>query len=118
MADIAARYGLRTVLHARPGYAGSTPLPGRSVADVAADVAVVVDALGADEFVTVGWSGGGPHALATAALLPDRCLGAATIAGVAPYAAAGLDWLAGMGVENIEEFGAAVAGEPALGPGS
>jgi pimeloyl-ACP methyl ester carboxylesterase len=114
MADIAARYGLRTVLHARPGYAGSTPLPGRSVADVAADVAVVVDALGADEFVTVGWSGGGPHALATAALLPDRCLGAATIAGVAPYAADGLDWLGGMGAENIEEFGAAVAGEPAL----
>jgi pimeloyl-ACP methyl ester carboxylesterase len=114
MADIAARYGLRTVLHSRPGYAGSTAQPGRSVADVAADVAVVVDALGAGEFVTVGWSGGGPHALATAALLPDRCLGAATIAGVAPYAAAGLDWPAGMGAENVEEFGAAVAGEPAL----
>jgi pimeloyl-ACP methyl ester carboxylesterase len=113
-ADIAARHGLRTVLHARPGYAGSTARPGRSVADVAADVAVIVDALGADRFVTVGWSGGGPHALATAALLPDRCLGAATVAGVAPFAAAGLDWLAGMGAENVEEFGAAVAGEPAL----
>jgi pimeloyl-ACP methyl ester carboxylesterase len=114
MADIAARHGLRSVLHARPGYAGSTAQPGRSVADVAADVAVIVDALGAGEFVTVGWSGGGPHALATAALLPDRCLGAATIAGVAPYAAEGLDWPAGMGAENIVEFGAAAAGEPGL----
>jgi pimeloyl-ACP methyl ester carboxylesterase len=114
MADIAAHHGLRTVLHSRPGYAGSTAQPGRSVANVAADVAVIVDALGADRFVTVGWSGGGPHALATAALLPDRCLGAATIAGVAPYAAEGLDWLAGMGAENVEEFGAVVAGEPAL----
>jgi pimeloyl-ACP methyl ester carboxylesterase len=64
--------------------------------------------------VTVGWSGGGPHALACAALLPGRCLGAATMAGVAPYQAAGLDWLAGMGDENLEEFGAAVASVPAL----
>jgi pimeloyl-ACP methyl ester carboxylesterase len=59
-------------------------------------------------------SHGGPHALATAALLPERCLGAATIAGVAPYAAEGLDRLGGMGAENIEEFAAAVAGDPAL----
>jgi pimeloyl-ACP methyl ester carboxylesterase len=114
MADTAARHGLRTIVYARPGYARSTPHPGRSVADAAADVAVVLDALGADEFVTVGWSGGGPHALAAAALLPDRCRGAATIAGVAPFGATGLDWLAGMGAENVTEFGAAVAGEPAL----
>jgi pimeloyl-ACP methyl ester carboxylesterase len=114
MANAAARHGLRTVVYARPGYGRSTPHPGRTVADAAADVTVVLEALGADEFVTVGWSGGGPHALASAALLPDRCQGAATIAGVAPYAAAGLDWFAGMGEENVAEFGAAVAGEPAL----
>jgi pimeloyl-ACP methyl ester carboxylesterase len=82
--------------------------------DAAADVAAVLDALGSDSFVTLGWSGGGPHALACAARLPGRCLAAATMAGVAPYSADGLDWLAGMGPENIEEFGAAVAGEPAL----
>jgi pimeloyl-ACP methyl ester carboxylesterase len=110
----AAAHGLRVVLHSRPGYAGSTPRPGRTVADDADDVAALLDALGADRFVTVGWSGGGPHALASAALLPDRCLAAATIAGVAPYAADGLDWLAGMGQENLDEFGAALAGEPAL----
>jgi pimeloyl-ACP methyl ester carboxylesterase len=77
-------------------------------------VAAVVDALGADDFVTLGWSGGGPHALACAALLPGRCRAAATVAGVAPYPADGLDWLAGMGEENQIEFGAAFAGAAAL----
>ncbi|MGI5241932.1 alpha/beta fold hydrolase [Dactylosporangium sp. CA-139066] len=110
----AAERGLRTVICARPGYAGSTPRPGRTVADVAEDVTAVLDRLGADRFVTLGWSGGGPHALACAALLPGRCAAAATLAGVAPYGAAGLDWLAGMGPENVEEFGAAAAGPEAL----
>jgi pimeloyl-ACP methyl ester carboxylesterase len=110
MTEAAGRHGLRMVMYSRAGYAGSTPRPGRSVSDVAADVAALMDGLGANEFVTLGWSGGGPHALATAALLPDRCRAAATIAGVAPYAADGLDWSAGMGQENLDEFGAAVAG--------
>jgi pimeloyl-ACP methyl ester carboxylesterase len=106
--------GLRVILAARPGYEGSTPRPGRRVADVAEDTAAVLDELGADTFVTVGWSGGGPHALACAAALPGRCLAAASIAGVAPYRADGLDWLAGMGPENVAEFGAALRGEAAL----
>ena len=106
--------GLRTVTIARPGYVRSTPRPGRVVADVAGDVAAVLDALGCEAFVTVGSSGGGPHALACSALLRGRCLAAATLAGVAPYPAEGLDWQAGMGPENVEEFGAAVSGEPAL----
>ena len=110
----AAVRGLRCVLIARPGYEGSTPRPGRRVADVAGDVAEVLNALGADTFVTAGWSGGGPHTLACAALLPGRCLAAASIAGVAPYTAAGLDWMAGMGPENVAEFGAALAGEAEL----
>lgn len=84
------------------------------MADVAGDVSALLDAVGADDFVTLGWSGGGPHALACAALLPERCRGAAIIAGVAPYDADGLDWLAGMGPENVEEFGAAAAGIEAL----
>jgi pimeloyl-ACP methyl ester carboxylesterase len=106
--------GLRVILAARPGYEGSTPRPGRRVVDVAGDTAAVLDELGADTFVTVGWSGGGPHTLACAAALPGRCLAAASVAGVAPYQAKGLDWLAGMGPENVDEFGAAVAGEAAL----
>jgi pimeloyl-ACP methyl ester carboxylesterase len=110
----ASARGLRTVLYARPGYEGSTPRPGRVVADAAADVTEILDHLGADQFLTAGSSGGGPHALACAALLPGRCLAAASVAGVAPYQAAGLDWLAGMGPENIEEYSAAAAGENAL----
>ena len=60
--------------------------------------------------MTVGWSGGGPHGLACAALLPGRCLAAASLAGVAPAQAAGLDWTAGMGPENVAEFAAARQG--------
>ncbi len=114
MATAAAVRGLRTVMYARPGYGGSTARPGRRIADAAADTATVLDGLGARQFVTVGWSGGGPHALACAALLPGRCLAAASLAGVAPAHAAGLDWMAGMGPENVDEFTAAGQGETAL----
>jgi pimeloyl-ACP methyl ester carboxylesterase len=84
------------------------------VADCATDVAAIADALGIERFLTIGASGGGPHALACAALLPQRGVAAATIGGVAPWEPEGLDWLAGMGRENHEEFGAALAGEAAL----
>src|SRR5258707_9331150 len=114
MAEAVSARGLRAVLYSRPGYGGSTPQPGRLVADAAADVAAILDRLGTDEFITAGWSGGGPHALACAALLPVRCLAAASIAGIAPADSPGLDWLAGMGPENIEEFEAALAGEADL----
>ncbi|MBU2662755.1 alpha/beta hydrolase [Actinoplanes bogorensis] len=112
--DSALRHGLRIVLASRPGYGGSSPHPGRRVSDVAADTAALLDGLEAAHFVTVGWSGGGPHALACAALLPGRCAGAATIGGVAPYSAPGLDWLDGMGAENVAEFEAAAAGVASL----
>jgi len=114
MVDAAAERGLRTVMYARPGYGASTPDPGRRVAGAAADVAAVLDKLGAGHFVTAGWSGGGPHALACGALLADRCRGVASIAGVAPFGAEGLDWLAGMAAENVAEFGAALEGEAEL----
>jgi pimeloyl-ACP methyl ester carboxylesterase len=108
-AGVGARHA-RLVYWSRPGYAGSTRQAGRNVGGVARDTAEVLDALGHDRFVTMGWSGGGPHALACAALLPERCRAAAIIAGVAPYDASGLDWLDGMGPENIEEFELAAAG--------
>ena len=114
MIAAAAERGLRLVMYARPGYGASTPQPGRRVADAAADVSAVLDDLGAADFVTAGWSGGGPHALACAAMLAGRCRGAATIAGVAPVQADGLDWLAGLGEENVEEFAAAAGGEAEL----
>ena len=114
--DAAAGGGLRVVQAARPGYEGSTPRPGRTVADFAPDVIAVLDAIGAAEFVSIGFSGGGPHTLACAALAPERCLGAASVAGAAPYGAQGLDFLAGMGPENVEEFSLAMRGADALTP--
>jgi pimeloyl-ACP methyl ester carboxylesterase len=112
----AAARGLRIVQVARPGYEQSTPRPGRRVADIAADVAAVLDDLGADTFVSIGFSGGGPHSIACAALLPGRCLAAASVAGVGPFGVDGLDFLSGMGPENVEEFGLAIQGEAALTP--
>jgi pimeloyl-ACP methyl ester carboxylesterase len=80
-----APMGIRTVLYARPGYGRSTPQAGRTIADAAGDAAAILDGLGADKFLNVGWSGGGPYALACDALLADRCLATAVIAGIAPY---------------------------------
>jgi pimeloyl-ACP methyl ester carboxylesterase len=108
--------GLRFVTYSRAGYGGSSRHEGRSVADVVPDMVALLDALGADRCVTAGWSGGGPHALATGALLPDRVAGVLTIAGVAPYDAQGLDFLGGMGEQNIDEFGAALEGDATLRP--
>jgi pimeloyl-ACP methyl ester carboxylesterase len=108
--------GLRLVTFSRPGYGSSTRRPGRTVSDVAEDVAVVLDHVGAARCLVAGWSGGGPHALATGARLPERVSGVLVIAGVAPHDAAGLDFLAGMGEQNIEEFGLAGRGESALRP--
>jgi pimeloyl-ACP methyl ester carboxylesterase len=107
------QHGLRMVSYSRPGYGSSTRYPGRSVADVALDVAAVLGQLGANRFYTLGWSGGGPHALACAALLPGL-IGAATVGGLAPYDAEGLDWMAGMGQENVAGFRAALAGDAVL----
>lgn len=113
-AEDAATRGIRLVGYDRPGYDGSDRHPGRTVADAAVDAATIADAFGVARFRTWGASGGGPHALACAALLPDRVIAAATVASVAPYAADGLDWLAGMGQDNIDEFGSALEGEKAL----
>jgi pimeloyl-ACP methyl ester carboxylesterase len=113
-AEAAAARGLRYVSYSRPGYGGSSRRPDRAVADCAADTAAILAHLGADRCYTVGGSGGGPHALACAALLDDRVLACATLAGVGPFGAEGLDFLAGMGQENHEEFGAALAGPAEL----
>jgi pimeloyl-ACP methyl ester carboxylesterase len=105
--------GIRLFSYDRPGYGASTRHEGRRVADCARDVADVCDALGIERLAVWGISGGGPHALAAAALLPDRVVAAASLAGVAPYGAEGLDWLDGMGEQNIEEFGVIFQGETA-----
>ena len=106
--------GIRLIGYDRPGYGGSTPVAGRSVAGAAEDVAAIAEALGLDRLSTWGLSGGGPHALACAALLPDLVVAAAALAAPAPYVAEGLDWFAGMGEDNVVEFGAAVDGRASL----
>jgi pimeloyl-ACP methyl ester carboxylesterase len=116
MAEDAASRGALLVGYDRPGYGGSTRQSDRTVADAAKDAAAVADAHRADRFRTWGVSGGGPHALACAALLPERVIAAASLASVAPYDADGLDFLAGMGADNVEEFGAAAEGEEPLRP--
>lgn len=100
----AAERGITIAFPSRAGFGGSSRQEGRTVASAAADAAALADHLGHDRFLTTGWSGGGPHALACAALLPDRVLAAGTIAGVAPYDADGLDWTAGMGEDNRIEY--------------
>ncbi|HUS62667.1 MAG TPA: alpha/beta fold hydrolase [Acidimicrobiales bacterium] len=110
----ASERGVRVVTVLRPGYGRSTPSPGRTVADVAADIGAVASSLAIDSYVAIGHSGGGPHALACRELDAPRCRAAITVAGVGPYGAEGLDFLDGMGEDNVEEFGAALAGEPAL----
>ncbi len=107
--------GLRLVTTSRPGYGDSTRQPGRTVADVAADTAAVLAAIGAERCLIAGWSGGGPHALACGARL-GAAAAVLVIAGVAPYPAAGLDWMAGMGEENVVEFSTALRGEAELRP--
>jgi pimeloyl-ACP methyl ester carboxylesterase len=101
-----AARNLRHVTYSRPGYGSSTRHPGRSVASCAADVVAVADALGYERFHCIGTSGGAPHSIACAALLPDRVLSAAAIASPAPLDAPGLDWTADMGRENIAEIAA------------
>jgi pimeloyl-ACP methyl ester carboxylesterase len=106
----AARHGIRWFSFDRPDYGGSSPHPGRTVGDVAADAAEVADALGIDRFATLGHSGGGPHALACAALLPGRVRAAASVSGAAPYDAGGLDWYDGMAPAGVASNRAAAQG--------
>jgi pimeloyl-ACP methyl ester carboxylesterase len=107
------RYGLRRFTLDRPGYGESTRQRGRSVADIVPDIARVAESLGVDRFVVSGGSGGGPHALAIAALLPEQVIRCHAAVSVAPYDVDDLDWLAGQTEGNVVEFQAALEGEEA-----
>jgi pimeloyl-ACP methyl ester carboxylesterase len=110
----ARKQGLRLIGYDRAGYGGSTPNPGRVVADVADDIVDVLDHLGIERFASCGGSGGGPHSLALGALLPERCVAVCAIASPAPWGAEGLDWLVGQGDQNRAEWAAALAGAEVL----
>lgn len=112
--DDAVYEGVRVICYDRPGFGRSARRPGRDVASAADDVATLADALGLDRFPVMGVSGGGPHALACAALLPERVTRAAVLVGAAPSDDPEFDFLAGMSDLNVKEFTAALAGEQAL----
>ncbi len=112
----AKRAGAALLVIDRPGYGGSSRRPGRRVVDVAEDVSAVLSAVGWARCAVWGGSGGGPHALAVAARLPDRVSRCASVVGLAPPNAPGLDWYAGMSRGNIEEFKAAAASEERYRP--
>ena len=105
--------GVQVISFDRPGYGRSERLFSRTVADVVPDVAAIADAMGLERFAVVGRSGGGPHALACAAQLPDRVTRAAALVSLAPWGAAGLDWFNGMAGSNVDAFATAAA-EPEL----
>jgi pimeloyl-ACP methyl ester carboxylesterase len=101
--------GVRLISFDRPGYGGSDRLDARRVADVVPDVVAIADELKLDRFAVVGRSGGGPHALACAALLPERVTRAGVLVSLAPWTAEGLDWFAGMADSNVREYTAAAS---------
>lgn len=114
--ETGAERGLRHLCCLRPGYGGADRLRGRSVGDIAADVAALADALPVERFYVIGHSGGSPHALACAALLPDRVIAAAAVSGLAPPRAVGAGWREGVARENLEELDAAAMDEASQVP--
>ncbi|MFF0519421.1 alpha/beta hydrolase [Actinomadura nitritigenes] len=96
--------GIRLITFDRPGYGRSDRRIGRAVADVADDVRRIANTLELREFAVLGRSGGGPHALACAALLPGRARRVAALVGLAPAQAEGLDWFEGMAASNTREY--------------
>jgi pimeloyl-ACP methyl ester carboxylesterase len=106
--------GVRLISFDRPGYGGSDRLDSRRVADVVPDVVAIADELDLARFAVLGRSGGGPHALACAALLPDRVTRAGVLVSLAPWEAEGLDWFAGMSDSNVREYTAAATAPDVL----
>ncbi|MDP1712280.1 MAG: alpha/beta hydrolase [Candidatus Nanopelagicaceae bacterium] len=110
--DELASSSLRTISVSRPGYSLSDRNKGRRVVDANTDHREILDQFEIENFVSIGWSGGGPHALATS--LDPRCRGVISMAGVGQFGQSDLDFLEGMGPENHDEFGVAQEGEVAL----
>jgi len=112
--ELYERHGAHMVAYDRPGYGGSDPQPGRSVADAAGDIRAIADELGFERFAVVGGSGGAPHALACGALLGDRVLRVGALVTPAPSDTEEFDFFAGLAELNVKEFGAALEGRQAI----
>ncbi|MGN9911822.1 alpha/beta fold hydrolase [Phytohabitans sp. LJ34] len=113
-ASVLYRLGVRLVCYDRPGYGESDRSPERTVADAAQDIEVIADHLGIEQFAVVGRSGGGPHALAAAAFLPERVSRVAVLVGLAPANAYDLDWFHGMTDANFNAYTTADVDGPKL----
>jgi len=110
--ESAATAGIRAIAYSRAGYGTSDRNPGRSVINVNSDISQVLDAKNITKFVSIGWSGGGPHCLANT--FEPRNVGAISLAGVGAFGVDDLEFLEGMGPENHDEFGAALKGEAVI----
>jgi pimeloyl-ACP methyl ester carboxylesterase len=110
--EAAVAAGIRAISYSRAGYGTSDRNPGRSVVSINNDIAQLLDAKNISKFVSIGWSGGGPHCIANT--FEPRNVGAISLAGVGAYGVDDLDFLEGMGPENHDEFGAALKGEAAI----
>jgi len=110
--ESAAAAGIRAIAYSRAGYGTSDRNPGRSVVSINNDIAQLLDAKNITKFVSIGWSGGGPHCLANT--FEPRNVGAISLAGVGAFGVDDLDFLEGMGPENHDEFGAALKGEATI----
>jgi len=110
----AVEFDMRLIGYDRPGYGQSTAHPGRRVSDAATDVASIVEFLGIENLCVWGASGGGPHALACAALLPEVIVAAACFASLAPLHSDSTEWFAGMPEDNVADFTAALKGNAVL----
>ena len=108
----AADAGIRAISYSRAGYGTSDRDYGRSIVSINKDISEVLESKGIEKFVAIGWSGGGPHALANTLL--DSNVGAITLAGVGAYGVEDLDFLEGMAQENYDEFGASLQGEDVI----
>ena len=110
--DSAATFGIRAISYSRAGYGRSARSLGRTVFSNNTDISAILVSLNISRFISIGWSGGGPHALATTC--DYRNFGAICLAGVGEYGAADLNFLEGMGQENLDEYGAALLGEKSI----
>lgn len=104
--------GINAIAVSRPGYGSSSRQSNREVFSITSDITELLNSLDVTKFVSIGWSGGGPHCLATTS--EPRNVGAITLAGVGAYGVSDLNFLEGMGQENHDEFGAALAGETSV----
>lgn len=112
--DVALSLAIRWIGYDRPGYGGSSSHRGATVASAAADAGRVADQLDIRRFAVFGHSGGGPRALACAALLPDLVIATVSISSAAPWPAAGLDYFAEMSAGTSRELRAAAQGRAEL----